>query len=348
MPDYGHDLLFGAVLVPSAGHAADAVALARVADRAGLDLVSVPDHPYRPELLDAWMTLAVIAASTTRVRVFPNVANLPLRPPVALARTAAGLDLLSGGRVELGLGAGAYWDAIAADGGPRRSPGEAVRATREAIDVIRALWSEGRRPHVPGEHYGLDGAVAGPAPAHPIGIWIGALGPRMLRLTGTTADGWLPSVPHVPPRRLAAGHRAVDDAALVAGRDPAEIRRLYNLSPGPAGFPRGPLSAWPEQLAALTLEHGTSAFLLPAQQPYLLQAFAAEVAPATRERVTAHRGRATDTLGPAPAPDAAQGHDSTAAADAQVGRAGAGTPGTGISAAPSPRTGPEPPPPGAG
>ncbi|MER5431335.1 LLM class flavin-dependent oxidoreductase [Streptomyces sp. NPDC002588] len=294
MPDYGHDLLFGAVLVPSAGHAEDAVELARVADRAGLDLVSVPDHPYRPDLLDAWMALAVIAASTTRVRVFPNVANLPLRPPAVLARTAAGLDLLSGGRVELGLGAGAYWDSIAADGGPRRGPGEAVRATREAIDVIRALWSEGRRVRVPGEHYRLDGATAGPAPAHPIGIWVGAVGPRMLRLTGATADGWLPSVPHVPPGRLAAGHRVVDEAAVSAGRDPSEVRRLYNLSPGPGGFPQGPLDAWPEQLAALTLEHGTSSFLLPAHQPGLLQAFAAEVAPATRQLVTAERKRAAE------------------------------------------------------
>ncbi|CAM5288142.1 F420-dependent glucose-6-phosphate dehydrogenase [Streptomyces tendae] len=238
------------------------MALARVADRAGLDLVSVPDHPYRPELLDAWMALAVIAASTTRVRVFPNVANLPLRPPAVLARTAAGLDLLSGGRVELGLGAGSYWDAIAADGGPRRSPGEAVRATREAIDVIRALWSQGQGVRLPGESSGSTDATAGPAPAHPMGIWVGAIGPRMLRLTGATADGWLPSVPHVPPGRLAAGHRVVDEAAVAAGRAPSEVRRLYNLSPGPGGFPQGPLEAWPEQLAALTLEHGTSGFLL--------------------------------------------------------------------------------------
>ncbi|BET47099.1 hypothetical protein RGQ21_20810 [Kitasatospora aureofaciens] len=324
MPDYGHDLLFGAVLVPSAGDADDAVALARVADRAGLDLVSVPDHPYRPELLDAWMALAVIAASTTRVRVFPNVANLPLRPPAVLARTAAGLDLLSGGRVELGLGAGSYWDAIAADGGPRRSPGEAVRATREAIDVIRALWREGQGVRLPGEHYGLDGATAGPAPAHPIGIWVGAVGPRMLELTGATADGWLPSVPHVPPRRLAAGHQVVDEAALAAGRAPFEVRRLYNLSPGPGGFPRGPLDAWPEQLAALALEHGTSGFLLPAHQPALLQGFAADVAPATRELVTAERKRAADAPRPAGGSGAARGRDGVAGR--RTGVAGAPVP----------------------
>ncbi|MFE7035200.1 LLM class flavin-dependent oxidoreductase [Streptomyces sp. NPDC057621] len=320
MPDYGHDLLFGAVLVPSAEHADDAVAPARVADRAGLDLVSVPDHPYRPELLDAWMALAVIAASTTRVRVFPNVANLPLRPPAALARTAAALDLLSGGRVELGLGAGAYWDAIVADGGPRRSPGEAVRATREAIDVIRALWGEGRRVHVPGEHYGLDGADAGPVPAHPIGIWVGAIGPRMLRLTGATADGWLPSVPHVPPGHLAAGHRIVDEAAVAAGRDPSEVRRLYNLSPGPGGFPEGPLDAWPEQLAALALEHGTSGFLLPTQKPALLQAFAADVAPATRELVAAERKRAANRTSSTDASGAARSHEGAVNAQTSAGR----------------------------
>lgn len=217
------------------------------------------------------------------------------------------MDLLSGGRVELGLGAGAYWDAIAADGGPRRNPGEAVRATREAIDVIRALWSEGRRVRVSGEHYGLDGATAGPAPAHPIGIWVGALGPRMLKLTGATADGWLPGVPHVPPGRLAAGHQVVDEEAIAAGRDPSEVLRLYNLSPGPGGFPQGPPHAWPEQLAALTLKHGTSGFLLPAHQPALLQAFAADVAPATRELVAAERKRAADTLSSADGSGAARG-----------------------------------------
>uniref|UniRef100_A0AAU2VPK8 LLM class flavin-dependent oxidoreductase n=1 Tax=Streptomyces sp. NBC_00008 TaxID=2903610 RepID=A0AAU2VPK8_9ACTN len=308
MPDYGHDLLFGTVLVPTADHGDDTVALAGIADRSGLDLVSVPDHPYRPDMIDAWVALAVIAASTTRIRVLPDVANLPLRPPAVLARTAAGLDLLSGGRVELGLGAGAYWDAIAADGGPRRTPGEAVRATREAIDVIRALWAPGPPLRLDGKHYGLDGATPGPAPAHPIGIWLGAVGPRMLGLAGSAADGWLPSVPHVPPGRLAAGNRVIDAAAVAAGREPSAVRRLYNLSPGPGGFPRGAPETWPEQLAELALEHGTSAFLLPVRQPALLQVFAAEVAPATRELVAAERGRAPAPTTPrqasAPAADA--------------------------------------------
>ncbi|MFK0171004.1 LLM class flavin-dependent oxidoreductase [Streptomyces sp. NPDC090306] len=307
MTDYGHDLLFGAVLVPSAGRPHDAVAAARSAERAGLDLVSVPDHPYRPEFLDAWTVLASIATATSRVRVFPNVANLPLRPPAALARAAASLDLLSGGRVELGLGAGAYWDDIAAEGGPRRSPGDALTATREAVQVLRALWSARGRVRTDGKHYGLYGAAAGPSPAHDISVWIGAVGPRMLRLTGEVADGWLPSVPHVPPARLAAGHRLVDEGAEAAGRAPSAVRRLYNLSPGAQdGFPRGRPHDWPEQLAILTLESGTSAYLLPAQHEELLRVFGEEVAPATRALVAAARARPADgeeddTAGVAPA-----------------------------------------------
>ncbi|HUR08312.1 MAG TPA: LLM class flavin-dependent oxidoreductase [Nonomuraea sp.] len=289
MTDYGHDLQFGAVLMPAASQPGEVVAMARAAELGGLDLVSVPDHPYQPGLLDAWTVLAVIAASTTRVRMFPNVANLPLRPPAALARSAASLDLLSGGRVEIGLGAGAYWDSIAAEGGPRRTPGEAVQATGEAIDVMRALWAFGREVQLHGKHYGLHGAASGPVPVHDIGIWIGAVGPRMLRLIGRTGDGWLPSVPHVPPAQLATGHRIVDEAAEEAGRSPAAVRRLYNLSPG--GFPQGPPVAWPEQLAALTLEHGTSTFLLPATSPDLLALFGEEVAPAVREMVAAERAR---------------------------------------------------------
>ena len=130
------------------------------------------------------------------MRIAPNVANLPLRPPVVLARSVASLDILSGGRVELGLGAGAFWDAIAAVGGPRLTPGQAVDALAEAIEVIRASWDVGAgRIRHEGEHYRVVGAHPGPAPAHDVEIWLGAYKPRMLALTGAKADGWLPSRP---------------------------------------------------------------------------------------------------------------------------------------------------------
>ena len=275
MPDYGHDLLFGVILTPPA------IGLAVEADRAGLDLVSVPDHPYEPALLDAWTVLSVIAARTARVRVLPNVANLPLRPPAMLARAAASLDVLSGGRVELGLGAGAYWDRIAAQGGPTRTPGEAVAALGEAIAVIRALWTPGPA-YVDGVHHPLAGAAPGPFPPHDIALWVGAIGPRMLRLIGRAADGWLPSSTRVPPSRLGAANEIIDDAATAAGRAPAAIRRLYNVV--------APLDGLADRLAELTLTHGTSAFLLPADAPHAVRHLAEEVAPRVRELVAAERG----------------------------------------------------------
>src|SRR4029453_5209164 len=143
MADYGHDLLFGIFPTPTAADPDRVIALAHLAEQAGLDLVTVQDHPYQPRFLDAWTLLSVIAARTSRISVAPNVANLPLRHPAVLGRGAASLDLITGGRVELGLGAGAFWDAIEANAGPRRSPGESVEALAEAIGVIRALWDTG-------------------------------------------------------------------------------------------------------------------------------------------------------------------------------------------------------------
>src|SRR6202020_1419811 len=161
MADYGHDLSFGIFVTPQADAGPRIIELARRADAAGLDWVSVQDHPYQPAFLDAWTLLTAIAAATENIGVFPSVATLPLRPPAMLAGAAASLDILSGGRVELGIGTGAFWDAIAAMGGPRRSPGESVDALREAIAVIRALWTPGHGARLHGKHYDLDGAKPG-------------------------------------------------------------------------------------------------------------------------------------------------------------------------------------------
>ncbi len=302
MPPPTHDLLFGTFLTPAADRAARVVALAELTEQVGLDLVSVQDHPYQPAHLDAWTLLSVIAARTRRITVAPNVANLPLRPPAVLARSAASLDLLSGGRVELGLGAGAFWDAVAAQGGPRRSPGEAVTALTEAIEVIRAMWAPGRGVRFAGEHYRLDGAKPGPAPAHDIGIWLGGYRPRMLRLTGAAADGWLPSAPYLPPEELAAANGVIDRAAEQAGRSPADVRRLYNIGGSFTGtgreFLRGPAPVWAEQLAELTLTEGMTGYVLMADDADTIRRFAAEVAPAVRELVAAERAASSTSTAP--------------------------------------------------
>ena len=214
---------------PDAEPAGRAVEVAVAAERAGLDYVSVQDHPYQRRFHDTWTLMSWMAARTERIRFFPNVANLPLRPPAVLAKAAASFDLLSGGRLELGLGAGGFWDAIAAMGGPRRTPGESLAALREGIAVIRAMWSGERAVSVPGGTYALAGVHPGPQPAHDIGIWLGVYRPRALTLLGEVADGWSVSLGRIPEAELAGMHARIDDAAVAAGRDPTAITRIANV-----------------------------------------------------------------------------------------------------------------------
>ncbi|WP_433045505.1 LLM class flavin-dependent oxidoreductase [Dactylosporangium sp. CS-033363] len=295
MTDYGHDLRFGTFLPAEAADAAEALRLAVRTEELGLDMTSLQDHPYQGRFLDTWTQLSVIAAHTERISVFPNVANLPLRPPAVLARAAASLDLLSGGRVELGLGAGGFWDAIEAMGAPRRTPGESLKALEEAIAVIRALWSDERSVRVDGEYYHLKGAHPGPGTAHDIGIWVGAYKPRALAVIGRLADGWLPSSPYVAPELLAESNRRIDEAAEQAGRRPEDIRRLYNIAGSFRGdgreFLQGPPKVWVEQLAELAVSEGMSGFvyMVRAGGDSDLERFATEVVPAVRELVTAER-----------------------------------------------------------
>ncbi|MGH3509016.1 MAG: LLM class flavin-dependent oxidoreductase, partial [Nocardioidaceae bacterium] len=225
MTDYGHDLLFGAFVTPRAEPPGHAVRLAQVAEKAALDLVTFQDHPYQPAFVDAWTLLSYVAGQTSRVGLAANVTNLPLRPPAVLARSVASLDRLSGGRVALGLGAGAFWDAIEAMGGRRLAAGESVDALEEAIDVIRQLWDTETRGgvRVEGRYHRVVGAKRGPTPAHDVPIWLGAYKPRMLRLVGRLADGWLPSLGYLAGREaLTEMNGIIDGAALKEGRDPRQ------------------------------------------------------------------------------------------------------------------------------
>jgi alkanesulfonate monooxygenase SsuD/methylene tetrahydromethanopterin reductase-like flavin-dependent oxidoreductase (luciferase family) len=289
--DYGREVKFGYFLIPNA--ADPLLSTAREVERRGLDYVAVQDHPYQRRFVDTWTLLSMIAATTSRVGVFPDVANLPLRPPAVLAKAAASLDLLSGGRLELGLGAGGFWDAIAAYGGPRRRPGEAAAALAEAIEVIRLVWSGQRNLRFDGTHYRLAGAHSGPVPAHRIGIWLGVYGPRSLRLAGRAADGWVPSF-RGELRPIADMAARLDEAAAEAGRDPGELRRVLNVggaitAGASEGVLRGPVAQWADELTALAVGHGFDTFVLWAEAPGSLARFAEEVVPAVRAQVARER-----------------------------------------------------------
>jgi alkanesulfonate monooxygenase SsuD/methylene tetrahydromethanopterin reductase-like flavin-dependent oxidoreductase (luciferase family) len=282
--DYGRPVQFGYFLTPRGGEPREVLRLARLVDELGLDLIGVQDHPYQPRFLDAWTLLSVIVAQTARVRVFPDVTNLLLRPPAILAKAAATLDLLSGGRVELGLGAGAFGVAAQAMGAPARTPAQAISALEEAIQVIRLMWSGERSVRFQGDHYRLSGVHTGPVPAHRIGIWLGTYRPRGLELVGRLADGWVPSLSYLPPEALPEAHRRIDDAARAAGRNPADIQRLYNV-----WSQEESVAEWVDLLAALTTERGMDTYVLGTESDEELRRFATEVVPSVREVVERHR-----------------------------------------------------------
>ena len=278
--DYGRAIEFGYSIIPLASEYPSLAGSARVADELGFDLLGIQDHPYQWRFLDTWTLISVLAAQTSRIRLFPDVANLPLRPPAVLAKAVASLDVISGGRTELGLGAGGFWQAIGAMGGPIRDPGDSISALEEAIQVTRLIWSGNRGLRFNGNFYSLNGVNSGPRPAHKVEIWLGVYKPRGLALTGRLADGWLPS--NLPPPVLADGHARIDEAAAKAGRQPSEIRRLYNIG--------GQITEG--ALTELALEHGMDTFILwfEGDVESQLRRFAAEVAPAVRRNVARARG----------------------------------------------------------
>lgn len=267
--DYDHPVGFGIFPSPRADFSQEALQMARVADEAGFDLVGIQDHPYQRRFLDTWALIAFVLARTARITVFPDVANLPLRPPRMMAKHAATLDQLSGGRFELGLGAGAFWEGIEAMGGRQLSPKQSVDQLELAIGEIRDFWKG-------------EGKYDGPAPAHDIGIWLGAYKPRMLRLTGALADGWIPSQSYLPPDKVPEAMQRIDDAAVAEGRDPKQIRRVYNL------ISDEPIT--PEQLADFVTEIGFDSFIFSPEDRHEVERLAHDVTPAVKEEVARRRG----------------------------------------------------------
>jgi alkanesulfonate monooxygenase SsuD/methylene tetrahydromethanopterin reductase-like flavin-dependent oxidoreductase (luciferase family) len=279
---------FGLNVDPNTGGLAIAERITAIADASGLDLVGIQDHPYNDGFTDTLSLITWLAARTRNVHFFPNVANLPLRPPAMLAKQAATIDVLSGGRFELGLGAGGFADAIAGMGGPRRSVGQARAALSEAIDIIRASWA-GQSYRYEGSSYQVPGLRPGPRPAHDIGLWLGVVGPRAARLVGAKADGWSVSAPYIPPARLPELNQIITTAAVEAGRDPAAITRLYNvmglITQDDKDLFNGPVARWVDTLTTLHAKNQMNAFVFwpSGDRERQARVFAEEVVPAVRE-----------------------------------------------------------------
>lgn len=216
--------------IPSASLAgSDPIGDARAAEAAGFDSVSANDHIHatgpRHEL---WTLMSWIASSTTRVRVASRVMGAPFRNPAIVAKMAETFDRLSGGRLILGLGAGALDGEIRALGVDVLPLRQRVDGLEEAIRITRGVWSPGPFT-LDGRVHRTDAVDIEPKPAHHIPIWLGTGGPRGLAMVGRLADGWIPSIENVPPHRAVEMIDQIKRAAEAAGRDPAALTLAYNI-----------------------------------------------------------------------------------------------------------------------
>ena len=282
---------FGVSIVPSASGRSDPVAEARSAEDLGLDLVSIWDHPHgeRPSL-ETWTLLTWIAARTARIGLATNVLGVPFRLPAMTAKMAETLDRLSGGRMILGLGGGGNDREAAGMGAPARTALEKVEALEEGLEVIRGVWS--RSPFTfEGRHYRADAALVEPKPARAIPIWLGTYGPMALDLTGRKADGWIPSMPYLPPRPARSRMDAVRSAAARAGRDPDALDYAYNvgvrIGGPPPDDPERQVAGEPEEVVERLLELTEIGFTvlnlwLSGRREEQLERFGSEVLPALR------------------------------------------------------------------
>ena len=294
-------VLFGLGLETGVHQVSEMLGHARVADEAGLDVVSLSDHPYFADRLDAYAALGFVLGATSNITGAVICTNLLSRPAPVLARTVTGLSTISRGRFVLGLGAGGMMAEIVALGVPRLSPGDRVRALEEAIMVVRALSAGGDPVNFDGEFYQVTELIPAAAPTPP--IWIGALGPKTLAVTGRHADGWIPG--HLADWRstlVAESRPVVDEAAASVGRNPADVATIYNVSGRLAQDPvtatrddegrwiGGGVTQWVEELTFAVLEHDAAAFiyLVPPGDTIsdtTLNLWAHEVVPAVREAI---------------------------------------------------------------
>ena len=207
----------------------------RRADEAGFHWASVWDHFYANPLnqredpcFEGVASMAALAGATTNMRVGCLVFCALFRNPSLLAKAAVTIDHLSGGRAEIGIGAGWFEEEFREFGYDFPPLGQRFAQLEETLQIVRSLWRE-PVTDFEGKHYQLSGAVCSPKPLNPnLRIWVGGNGPRRTpRLAAQYADGY--NVPYQPPEIIRERLDALEQACERLGRDPAEIETSVNL-----------------------------------------------------------------------------------------------------------------------
>ena len=185
-------------------------------------------------LLECWTALSALSRDTTTVRLGTSVLCNSYRYPAVLAKMAATLDVISGGRVDLGIGAGWFQQEFEAYGIPFPSTGDRVSALAESLQVMRRVWTE-PHPTFHGEFYNIDGAVCDPRPAqrpHPP-LWVGGEGLRVNRIAVRHANGI--NVRWWPAKKCAERRTLLDRECEAIDRDPATLQLSVTTLLAPTG-----------------------------------------------------------------------------------------------------------------
>jgi alkanesulfonate monooxygenase SsuD/methylene tetrahydromethanopterin reductase-like flavin-dependent oxidoreductase (luciferase family) len=294
----GSQVLFGLGLRPDLADIRHLLPHAAAADAAGLDVVSISDHPNYADKIDAYAALGMVLGATRRISGVVNLTNIGIRSAPLLARTVASLSALSDRRIILGVGAGSLWDELARLGVTPRTPAESVQAMAETITVVRALTGGGPPVDFTGRFYRLRAAEPSPEPTPP--VWTGSQGPRSLAVTGRLADGWIPA--HAADWRsslVATCRPIIDDAAAAAGRDPSAVATIYNvggqIADRGARRPRdddgrwigGSTDQWIAELTSAVVDYDAAAIIyLPSGQPEsAIQRWMHEIVPEVRRAI---------------------------------------------------------------
>ena len=200
-----------------------------LADHLFWDVVKYGGPQRTFDTYDPLVALAALARATSRARLGVLVFSVPMRPPAVLAKALSTLDVLAGGRLTVGLGAGNYEPEFVAAGVPFERPGVRLQRLEEAVDILDGLFAGGPFTYE-GRHYRTAGVRCLPRPVQrprpP--VWLGGTGDRLLELCARKADGWNTVwvwTPEAYEERLACLDRACEDA----GRDPSLVARSVGL-----------------------------------------------------------------------------------------------------------------------
>jgi F420-dependent oxidoreductase-like protein len=207
------------------------LAIAKDADSAGFSRVWLSDHFFltkdsvAQDCLDAWTVLAALAVTTDRIRIGPMVTSQSYRNPALLAKMAAGVDVMSDGRLDFGIGAG--WKEMEYRAYGYEFPDAPARVTQlaEALEICTRMWRDERATYH-GKHYRIDDALCAPKPVQdPLPIWIGGSKPRVMRIAAKYAHAFNINVSASAPNDIEKGQRALDEACVAVKRDPKSLLR---------------------------------------------------------------------------------------------------------------------------